>query len=176
MKLWARRQTTRSREDQPAASPCKQIRRRLVNSMARRLGPQAPWVQRHIAHCPRCQRRLLALGKVDLALSFIKTQPLRLDLLTRANAAAVRMLNHSLQEAAKEKKFEQAAPEPTLIEWCGKYRNPITNIAACIAILFLTKAGIFSSFDKVCTRGEAALKQYYTAQAGEEVAQDLFGA
>ncbi len=118
----------------------------------------------------------MALGKVDLALSFIKTQPCRLDLLTRANAAAVRMLNHSLQEAAKAKDLERAAPEPTLIEWCGKYRNPITNIAACIAILFLTKTGIFSSFDKVCTRGEAALKQYYTAQAGEEVAQDLFGA
>jgi hypothetical protein len=113
---------------------------------------------------------------VDLALSFIKTQPHQLDLLTRANAAAVRMLNHSLQEAAQEKELERAAPEPRLIEWCAKYRNPITNIAACIAILFLTKAGIFSSFDKVCTRGEAALKHYYAAQAGEDVAQDLFGA
>ena len=176
MKLWARRQTTRSRAGKPAASPCKRIRRRWVNSMLRQLSSEAPWVQRHVAHCPRCQRRLVALGKVDLALSFIKTQPHRLDLLTRANAAAVRMLNHSLQEAAKAKDLEQAAPEPTLIEWCGKYRNPITNVAACIAILFLTKAGIFSSFDKVCTRGEAALKHYYAAQAGEEVAQDLFGA
>lgn len=176
MKLWACRQTTRSREGKPAAGPCRRIRQRVVNSMLRRLSPEAPWVQRHVAHCPRCQKRLAALGKVDLALSFIKTQPHRLDLLTRANAAAVRMLNHSLQEAAKARELEQAAPERTLIEWCGKYRNPITNVAACIAILFLTKAGIFSSFDKVCTRGEAALKHYYAAQAGEEVAQDLFGA
>lgn len=176
MRLWANRQTIRSSQDKPAAGPCRQIRRRMVNSIARRLGPEAPWVQRHVAHCPRCQKRLAALGKVDLALSFIKTQPCRLDLLTRANAAAVRMLNHQLQEAAKEKELEQATPEPTLIEWCGKYRNSITNVAACIAILFLTKAGIFSSFDKVCTHGETALKNYYAAQAGEEVAQDLFGA
>ncbi len=176
MKLWVCRQTTRSDESRPAAGPCRQIRRRWMNSMLRRLSPEAPWVQRHVAHCPRCQRRLAALGKVDLALSFIKTQPCRLDLLTRANAAAMRMLNHSLQEAAGAKDLERAEPEPMVIEWCGKYRNQVVNVAACLAIVFLTKAGIFSSVNKACTRGEEALKQYYTAQAGAEVAQDLFGA
>ena len=176
MKLWARRQTTCSHDHGPAANPCRRIRQRLADSMLRRLGPEAPWVQRHVAHCPRCQKRLAALGKVDLALSIIKAQPQRLDLLMRANSAAARMLNHDARETAEAKELEQAKPEPGLIELCGRYRNPITNVAACVAILFLTKAGIFSSFDKVRTQGEAALKQYYTTQAGEDVARELFGA
>ena len=75
------------------------------------------------------------------------------------------MLKHSLREAAQAEKLEQAKPEPCLLERCARYRISVTNVAACIAILFLTKAGIFSSFDRLHTRGEAALKQYYTHQA-----------
>jgi anti-sigma factor RsiW len=143
--------------------------------MARRLGPEASWVRKHVAHCPRCQKRLAALGKVDLALSIIKSQPHRLDLLMRANTAAVKMLKHSLREAAEAQELEQAKPELSLIERCARYRISATHLAACIAILFLTKAGIFSSVDRLHTRGEAALKQYYSHQAGEDVAKDIFG-
>jgi len=175
MKFLARGQTTCSHEHQSAASQCRRIRQRLLDSMAQRLGPEAPWVQRHLAHCPRCQKRLAAFGKVDLALSMIKSQPQRLDLLMRANSAAVRMLNHSLREAAETTKLEQARSEPSLVERWARYRNPVTNIAACVAILFLTKAGIFSSFGEVRTRGQAALKQYYVNQAGEEAAREVFG-
>jgi hypothetical protein len=176
MKLFSHGQTSCSQGHRPAVSRCRQIRRRLADSMARRLGPDAPWVQRHVAHCPRCQKRLAALGKVDLALAIIKSQPHRLDLLTRANSAAVKMLKHSLREAAETQKLEQARSEPGLIERCARYRISATHVAACIAILFLTKAGLFSSFDRLHTRGEAALKQYYTHQAGEDVAKDIFGA
>jgi anti-sigma factor RsiW len=176
MRFLARRQTTGSQDGRPAAGRCRQIRQRLVDSIGRRLGPEASWVQRHVAHCPRCQRRLAALGKVDLALSMIKSQPHRLDLLMRANSAAVRMLNHDLRQAAETTKLEQAKPEPGWIEQYARYRFPITNVAACIAILLLTKAGIFSSFDKVHARGSVALKQYYSTQVGEDVAKDIFGA
>jgi anti-sigma factor RsiW len=176
MRFLVRGQTTGSHDSKPAANRCRQIRQRLVDSMAHRLGPEAPWVQRHISHCPRCQRRLAALGKVDLAMSFIKSQPHRLDLLMRANSAAVRMLNHSLREATEARELEEAKPEPRLMERWSRYRNPITNVAACIAILFLTKAGVFSSFDEVHNRGQAALKQYYVNQAGEDVAREVFGA
>ena len=94
----------------------------------------------------------------------------------RANTAAMRMLSHSLREAAQAAKLEEARPELSLLERWGRYRSPVTNIAACVAILFLTKAGIFSSFGEVRTRGEAALKQYYVNQAGEEAAREVFGA
>jgi len=176
MKLWARGQTILSPEGKAAAGPCRRIRRRLADSMLRRLGPEAPWVQRHVAHCPRCQKRLAALSRVDMALSVIKSRPHRLDLLRRANSAAVRMLNHSLREAREAAALQQARPEPCLLERCGRYRGSLTNVAACVAILFLTKAGIFSSFGEARTRGEAALKHYYAAQAGEDVAREIFGA
>jgi len=167
--------THASQEGKPAPGECRKIRGRLADSVARRLGPQAPWVQRHVAHCPRCQKRLAAWGKVDLALSMIKSQPHRLDLLMRANAAAVRMLNHSLREAARSQELEQARPESCFLDRLNRYRNPITNVAACLAILLLTKTGIFSSFDKVHSRGQTALKQYYTTQVGEDMAKDVFG-
>jgi hypothetical protein len=175
MRFLARGQTTDSYEGRPAAGRCRQIRRRLAEAVAERLGPEAPWVQRHVAHCPRCQKRLAALGKVDLALSMIKSQPHQLDLLMRANTAALRMLSHSLREAKEAQRLEEVQSEPGWIERCARYRISGTHLAACIAILFLTKAGIFSSFNKAHDRGSEALRQYYSTQAGEDVAREVFG-
>jgi anti-sigma factor RsiW len=169
--LW---ETNRSREGRPAPSLCRDIRRRLTASTYRRLGPGAAWVQKHVAQCPRCQRRLAALGKVDLALAVIRSQPHRLDLLLRANAAAVRMLSRPLREEAAAHELDQDKPAPPLAQWCARHQNTITHVAACIAILILTKVGIFSSFDKVNTRGQAVMKQYYTDRAGEDLAGEVF--
>ena len=125
-----------------------------------------------------CAVGLLAGSEHSWATRFrdVTLTPHRLDLLMRANTAAMRMLSHSLREAAEAGKLEQAQPEPRLIERFGRYRHSLTNVAACIAILFLTKAGIFSSFHEAHTRGQAALKQYYANQAGEDVAREIFGA
>lgn len=174
MRLLNHGEKTDSQEGRPATSRCRQVRQRLTDSVRCRFGPETPWVQRHVAGCPRCQRRLAALAKVDLALSAVKAEPHRLDLLMRANSAAVRMLNHQLREGARDRRLEEATPEPGLIEQCGRYRAALTNVAACVAILFLTKAGIFSSFDKARTGGQAVMKQYYAAQAGEDLAGEVF--
>jgi anti-sigma factor RsiW len=169
--LW---ETTRSCENKPAPGYCRKIRRRLAGSAYRRLGPGASWVQRHVAGCPRCQRRLVALGKVDLALSVVKSQPHRLDLLMRANTAAVQMLSRQLREDAESRRLEQARPEPSFAERCARHQNAVTNVAACLAILALTKAGIFSSLDSAKTHGRAVMKQYYTNQAGADLAREVF--
>lgn len=161
-------------ESHSTTSRCKRIRQRLADSARYRFGPEASWVRRHVAGCPRCQRRLAAITRVDLALSAVKAQPHRLDLLMRANSAAIRMLNHRLREAARERRLEEATPEPSLIEKCAAYRTAIMNVAACVAILFLTKAGIFSSFDKARSGGQAVMKQYYATQAGEDLAGEVF--
>ncbi len=174
MRLLIHRENSDSRGSKAAPGPCKRIRQRLADSARRRFSPEAVWVQRHVASCPRCQRRLAAIAKVDLALSAVKSQPHRLDLLMRANSAAMRMLNHQLREAAQARRLEEAKPEPCLMERCIRYRCAVTNVAACVAILFLTKAGIFSSFDKARTRGQAVMKQYYAAQAGEDLAGEVF--
>jgi len=150
-----------SRENRWASGLCKRLRQQVTESVHRRLGPEAAWVQKHVATCPRCQRRLAAVARVDLALSAIKSQPHRLDLLMRANTAAVRMLNHQLRETPQAHRLEEARPEPRFLEKCARHRGIITNVAACAAILLLTKAGIFSSLDTARTRGQAAMKQYY---------------
>jgi anti-sigma factor RsiW len=169
---WAKKN---SYESSSAPTPCRRIRQHLLESARHRLGPEAPWVQRHVASCPKCQRRLARIAKVDLALSAIKSQPHRLDLLMRANSAAIRMLNHQLREAAQARRLEEARPEPCLIERYSRYRFAITNVAACVAILFLTKTGVFSSFKTARTEGQAAMKQYYANQAGEDLAREVFG-
>ncbi|MBN2128379.1 MAG: hypothetical protein JW741_02745 [Sedimentisphaerales bacterium] len=142
--------------------------------MSRSLGPDARWVRRHVAQCPRCRKRLADLGRVDWALRIIKSQPHGLDLLRRANTRAVRMLNHELRDGAHQRRLDEASPEPALIERCRRYENVAVNVAACIAILFLTKAGLFSSFGKARTEGHQAMKQYYATQAGQDLADEIF--
>jgi len=175
MRLLERGEKTRSFVGQEAErNLCRKLRRRLEASLSRSLGPDAPWVRRHVAHCPRCRKRLADLGRVDWALRIIKSQPHNLDLLKRANSCAVRMLNHELRDGARKCHLDEASPEPSLIERWRKYENVGVNVAACIAILFLTKAGLFSSFGKARTQGHEVMKQYYATQAGQDLADELF--
>lgn len=80
-------------------------------------------------------------------------------------------------------------PEPKLLERCSKYKSSIVNVAACIAILFLIKTGVFSSMDKfqlvlrserllrrVVTEGQKVIKQYYASRVGEEIANEILSA
>jgi len=174
MRLVKRGETTCSHEGS-ARGWFATIWERLTDSAHHRFGPAAPWVQRHAATCPRCQQRLAAFGKVDIALSLIRSQPHRLDLLMRANTAAIHMLSRQLREAPEAGRLkEEAGPEPSPIEQYARYQGAITSVAACLAILLLTKAGIFTSLDKARTRGEAAMKQYYLNRAGEDLAGEIF--
>ena len=162
-----------------ADKKCRSIRSWLyqaVSPLQADIGPDADWVQNHIANCPRCRRRLAAAGKVNLALSLIKSQPHNLDLLMRANTQAIGVLKHSLRNCHKANKLKTILPEPTLFEKCGKYKTSIANVAACIAILFLMKVGVFSSMDKFQTQGQKAVKNYYASQIGEELADEIFSA
>lgn len=153
---------------------CKQIRSWLLKAITSRFGPDADWIQNHIVNCPRCQRRLAAVGKVNLALSAIKSQPHKLDLLTRANTQAIGVLKHSLRQAPKAHKLRAMLPEPKLLERASQYKHPVANIAACITILLLMKIGIFSSMEKFQTQGQKAIRQYYVSQVGEDLANEVF--
>jgi len=155
---------------------CKRIRTWLYKSVNSRFGLEANWVQKHIAECPRCTRRLAAVGRVSLALSTIKAQPHKNDLLMRANAQAIGVLKHSLRQAPKARKLKTALPAPGLLERWGKYGHSLANIAACIVILLLMKVGVFSSADRLQSEGEKAVKQYYASQVGEDLANDIFTA
>ena len=157
-----------------SAFRCRHVRAWLFRVLASRLSTQADWVQHHAAACRRCQRRLAAFGKVDLAISTIKSQPHKLDLLMRANSQAAQTLKRSLREAPKATQLKTVLPEPKILERCARYRYSVANIAACIAILFLIKIGVFSSMERFQTRGSRLVQQYYTAQLGQDMADEVF--
>src|SRR3972149_2812394 len=148
---------------------CRQIRAWLYKTISNRINLDTDWIQNHIANCPRCQQRFAAIGKVNLAMSVIKSQPHNLDLLMRANTQAIRALKHSLQQAPKAQKLQTMLPEPKLLEKWGKYAHSTANVAACITILLLMKIGVFSSMNKFQTEGQKVIKQYYASHVGKDL-------
>jgi len=153
---------------------CRRIRIWLYAAMSKRFGSEASWLHNHIMYCPRCQHRLVASGKVNLALSFMKSQPHTLDLLMRANTQAIAVLKHSLRREPKAQKLERKLPEPKLLERCRLYGHSAANFAACIVILLLMKTGVFSSMNNFQTQGQKVFKQYYVKQVGAELADEIF--
>ncbi|MEJ2705209.1 MAG: hypothetical protein P8Z79_22440 [Sedimentisphaerales bacterium] len=159
-----------------ADNPCRRIRAKLYAAANRHFGPEAGWLRGHVASCPRCQRRLASSGRVHLALSSVKTQPHRLDLLMRANQQAISVLKHSLREEPKAQRLKARLPEPKPFEKVAKYGFSVGSVAACIAILILMKIGVFSSVDSVETRGRKVIRQYYVKHVGQDLADEVFPA
>jgi hypothetical protein len=153
---------------------CKKIKSWLFNILSKNIGPDSGWVQRHIATCPKCRNRLLLSSRVDVALQLIKSQPHSLDLLAQANCKAVSVLKHSLRFSARAQMLKEALPEPTIFERLHKYRTAAANVAACVAILLLAKAGMFSSTKKFQNDGKNALRHYYASRVGDEIADEIF--
>lgn len=113
---------------------------------------------------------------MDLALSLVKSEPHKLDLLMRANSQAVGVLKHSLRHDPKAEELKAMMPKPTLIDKCDKYKHPATNVAACLAILLLAKIGVFCSMKQVQTQGRDVVKQYYANHVGQDLADEIFTA
>ena len=153
---------------------CRRIRAWLYTAISRSFGPETNWLHDHIMRCPRCQRRLVSCGKVNLALSFMKSQPHSLDLLMRANTQAIAVLKHSLRREPKAKKLEKKLPEPKILERFSKYGHSVANLAACLVILLLMKIGVFSSMDQFHNQGQKVMKQYYARQVGKDLADEVF--
>jgi hypothetical protein len=115
-------------------------------------------------------------GKVNVALSIIKSRPHKLDLLMRANTQTVMVLKHSLRFSAKAQKLKAALPRPKAIEKYKRCGSSLANMAACVAVLFLVKTGIFSFMNDVDSQGRKTMKQYYAARAGDDLADEIFSA
>ena len=153
---------------------CKRFRNWLYTTMSRYVSPDAKWLQEHLKNCPNCRRRLASHTKIDLALSMIKSQPHKLDLLMRANTQAIGVLKHSLRSEPKAGKLRVIQPEPRFpIRW-SKCIFTSVNAAACIMVVLIMKMGIFSSMSSVQTKGQKAYRQYYVSRAGEDIANQIF--
>ncbi|MBN2019917.1 MAG: hypothetical protein JW749_06810 [Sedimentisphaerales bacterium] len=153
---------------------CRQLRERISRKLADYLSLDRSWIHNHIASCPRCQKRLAHVGKVELAISLLKSQPHGLDLLMRANTQAISVLKHCLRTLPKADKLRNVRPELSIFERCARYKSAIVNVAACIFIAVIMKAGTFQSARRFETSGRKTIEHYYTANAGEDIARDIF--
>jgi hypothetical protein len=153
---------------------CRRMRLWLGNIIGSRLNIEAGWIQDHLVHCPRCRARILPLGRVEMAMSLLKTQPHQLDLLMRANTKAIGMLKHSLRIAPKAAKLKMMRPEPKFAERYAHYVRPTANAAACLALLVLAKIGIFESMDRFGQESQKTIHQYYAKNLGNEMADEIF--
>lgn len=153
---------------------CKDIRCRLNKIVSSLISFDAAWVQNHIVNCPKCQRRFASIGKVYLAMSLLKSRPHQLDLLRNANMQAIDTLAHSVRHSVKADKLRIARPEPKLLEKLSPLKGSLANTAACIAIIFLMKTGIFNSMEKFQSGSQKAMENYYQKQLGQEFSDEIF--
>ena len=153
---------------------CGRTRGWLSEAISRRFDPEARWFQSHIANCPRCQSRFASYGKVNLAISAIKSQPHNLDLLMCANEQTIGVLKHSLRRAKKAGELKKIRPEPKFLEKYTRYTSSTLNVAACMTILLLMKIGVFSSMNMFQGQGQKVIKIYYANRIGDDLADEIF--
>ncbi len=187
--LYKRKQVNTESMKTTTTKPCRLLRKRLFTGMQQavraplqglfqRLGldPEAEWVQRHIAVCPRCQRRFARTARVKLALTLMKSQSYRANLLPRANTQTLSTLKHSLRHTVEAEKLKVYRPQPGLWDTWRSLRGSLTQMAACLALFVLGKVGTFTSIEKAQSLGQKAVQQYYTQGVGEDLTSELFDA
>lgn len=155
---------------------CATIRAKLRKAIMSSLQLNTGWMADHVATCPRCQKRLGNLARVNLAFSLLRSQTHSYDLFKNANTKAVNTLKHSLRNAPAADKLRHFQVRPN---WFMRNYRPISSItsaAACIAILVLLKVSIFSSMDSLQEKGTDSLKRYYAKQLDEDIVNDIFTA
>ena len=158
----------------PKKNKCAGFRQRLFGLLFSRLSLDQGWLSEHIANCPRCQKRLASVNRVNLSLMLLKSQTHQLDLLARANSAAVGILKHSLRNAPKAAQLQTALPHKSWTNDHYPLLSTVSRLAACLTIAVLFKAGILSSMAEFKHSGDAAVKQYYSARLDEDICEDLF--
>jgi hypothetical protein len=133
---------------------CKRLRFRLGKKLIETLNPNGPWLQTHIANCPKCQKRLYRLGKVKLAFTLVKSQPHSLDLLMRANT--------------------QTRPEPHWLFSRSKHLQSLLGTAACLAFILLLKVGLFNSVEDFKHKGDNVVRNYCAKHLDQETFDEIF--
>ena len=109
-----------------------------------------------------------------MGLSLIKSQPHSLDLLKRANSAAINVLKHDIRESNRAFQLRTFLPTAPLNDRIRSVSRGLYQTAACIAILVLSKISVFSSIDRVQKQGQTTVRHFYDRQLGTDLSDDLF--
>ena len=128
----------------------------------------------HVAECPKCQRRLATVNRVEVALMLMKSQPYEMGLLARANNRALDVLAHSLRFSPKSTLLRQAKSDTNCIEKARPFIERALNVAACLFIVVMINTGVSHSFLDYKQRGEAVIHNYYARNLDEQLFNEIF--
>lgn len=128
----------------------------------------------HVAHCPRCQKRLAIVNRVEVALMLVKTQPQTSGLLASANNRALNVLKHSLRHAPQADVLRDVKSDIHRLEKMRPVMERVMNIAACIFIVLMIKTGMTSSLLNYKAQGEAVIENYYAGNLDSQMFNELF--
>lgn len=146
-----------------AAGPRKGLRARLIERL-----------RDHAAHCPRCQRRLAMVNRVELALMLAQTQPLNIGLLAKANSKTLDHLKHSLRHAPKSVPLRTAKADLSGLEKIRPGLERVLNAAACVFVIFMIKTGISRSLLDSKEQGETVVRNYYARNLDSQLFNEIF--
>jgi hypothetical protein len=155
--------------------PCKRLRNTVPSFWNSLRGRLAERFQDHVAHCPRCQRRLALNNRVEIGLCLLRSEPHSTDLLARVNQSALNVLKLSLRNAPAAGPLRQARPEPLWFDAHRPLIERILNVAACLFIAILIRVGIFSDFNHVKQDGTKVLQKYYANNLDPGLCREIFG-
>ncbi len=167
--------------------PCKLVRRRLFGRTSGRhdglftgllrgsgIDLETPWVHEHIASCPRCQRRFSALNRVNMTLALLKSRPHAKHLLSQANSQTINVLQHKLRETDKAQTLRTTLPDPSVRDRIWLARHSLAHVAACVAVLLLSKIGIFSTIKHSQVAGHKAVRHLYASHLDSDTTDEIF--
>ena len=128
----------------------------------------------HVAECPRCQRRLAAVNRIELGLTLMKTQPLEVGLLSRANNRVLGVLKHSLRYAPKSAVLQNAKSDTSRLEKMRPGLERLLNAAACVFVVLMIKTGVSNSLLDYKEQGEAVIHNYYARNLYSHMFDEIF--
>lgn len=155
--------------------PCKRLRNTIPSVWNSFRGRMIARFEDHIAHCPRCQRRLALNNRVEIGLCLLRSEPHNPDLLARVNQSVLNVLKLSLRNAPAAGHLRQVRPEPMWFEQHRPILERALNVAACLFIAVILRVGIFSDFHHVQRDGTKVLHKYYANNLDPGLCSEIFG-
>lgn len=128
----------------------------------------------HVAYCPRCQRRLAIVNRVEIAMMLMKTQPQDLGLLARANSKALDTLKHSLRNAPQSAALRTIQVNQSRFEKFRPGLERVLNVAACVFVVIMIKTGVSNSLLDYKEQGENVIHNYYARNLDRQMFDEIF--
>ena len=114
------------------------------------------------------------MNKVDLALTLLKARPHDKQLLSRANTQTVNVLQRKLRKTEKAHTLKSAFPVLSVAGRIHLLRQSFAHVAACVALLLLSKIGIFSTISNSQLAGRRAVRHLYANHLDADTTDEMF--